>query len=62
LHNFADFKQHIGILSPYEMSTDQERFRPGDFILHLMGLSNQKRLEALHRFRRGETVGGVSPI
>jgi Mannosyltransferase putative/galactosyl transferase GMA12/MNN10 family/Glycosyltransferase family 9 (heptosyltransferase) len=59
LHNFADFKQHIGILPPYEMSTNWERFRPGDFIVHLMGLSNEKRLEVLHQFCRGETGRGA---
>ena len=58
LHNFADFKPHIGILPPYHMSVDLERFQQGDFILHLMGLSNENRLEALHELRRSGTVRG----
>jgi ADP-heptose:LPS heptosyltransferase len=45
--HFAEVEQHVKILPQVAMNSNRETYRDGDFILHLAGLCNEERLEAL---------------
>jgi len=47
LNNFAGFKEHVALHAERRMNALPDAYQPGDFILHLGGLSQTERLKML---------------